>query len=606
MTENKNYGTEFRKRVFFYILTGFFCILLSQLFRTQIIEHEIFDEKSADNSIKGIVQTPLRGVFYDRNYKLLVNNKPSYTVLVSPSTYQKRLNPIIETVLGVSAGYIDEVLANNIQYSKYIPVRIQRDVTFPAIAWIEENKEELPGVSYMVEMERAYPDSISASHMFGYTKEISRKQMDEEKGYYDMGDFVGNNGIEHTYEKYLRGTKGVRYILVDSRRRENGRFKEGKNDKESIKGSDLVLSVDEDAQKVAEKGFKNFVGALVAIEPKTGEVLAFVSSPTYDLNNFTVVTPREIWKKMNVDPNKPLINRATLSVYPPGSTFKPLCAIAGLEEGVINENTVINCPGGFYFGRFFKCHGGVHGGLTVEHAIEKSCNTFFYSLILRVGLDKWADYAGRFGFGKKTGIDITEENRGILPSTQWYDKHYGVNKWTQGYVVSLGIGQGELSVTPVQLAHYVAMIANNGKSRRPHIVKGYLDNDKKMVPFTFEETDAHISRKTMDIVKRGMFLVVNGAGTASGAKIPGINVAGKTGTAQNSHGEDHAWFIGFAPFEDPKIAVAVLVENAGFGATWAMPIAKSVIEAYLNKPVKAPVQKDIKNGGKIIAASLKN
>jgi penicillin-binding protein 2 len=264
--------------------------------------------------------------------------------------------------------------------------------------------------------------------------------------------------------------------------------------------------------------------------------------------------------------------------------------------------------------------------LTVEHAIEKSCNTFFYQLILRIGLDKWADYARRFGFGHKTGVDISEENRGILPSTEYYNKRYGRNGWTKGFIVSLGIGQGELSVTPMQLAQYVALSANDGKSIKPHLVKGYMDPEtNRLVPFRFDPIDTKVSRKTMEIVKHGMYLVVNGAGTAAIAKSPGITVAGKTGTAQNPHGKDHAWFMGFAPYENPKIAVAVLVENAGFGATWAAPIAKSVIQAYLNKsgtpkktdvpnkqnaPNKPNVPKKQNNGlkgeEKIVEASIKN
>ncbi|HEX2867530.1 MAG TPA: penicillin-binding protein 2 [Ignavibacteriales bacterium] len=637
MTNSRKFGTDVRKSILYYILVSFCAVLVFQLFNMQVIKHEFFDEKSADNSIKGIVQTPLRGVFYDRNYKIVVNNKPSYTLLITPSSYNRKLNNVIETVIGAEPGYIDEILEDNIQYSKYIPIRVQRDVSFQVISWIEENKEQLPGVSYIVDMEREYPDSIMASHMFGYTKEISRKQLEADKGYYDMGDFIGNNGIEKTYEKYLRGVKGVKYMLVDSRRREIGRFKDGLNDKESIKGDDLVLTIDADAQKAAERGFKGLKGALVAIEPKTGEIIAFVSSPEYDLNNFTTVTPKEIWRNLNSDPDKPLYNRATLSVLPPGSTFKPLAAIAALEEGVITPQTVINCPGGFYFGRFFKCHGGPHGPMTVEHALEKSCNTFFYQLILRIGLDKWSDYAKRFGFGHKTGVDISEENRGIVPSTEYYNKRYGPNGWTKGFIVSLGIGQGELSVTPMQLAKYVSLIANDGKSVKPHLVRGYMDPEtKKLVPFKFDPIDTKVSKKTMEIVKHGMYLVVNGAGTAGNAKIPGITVAGKTGTAQNPRGKDHAWFMGFAPYEDPKIAVAVLVENAGFGATWAAPIAKSVMMAYLNKsslPQNQTVSKDsnglknqnalkdqnvpkVQNGSKeqnrpkgeekIVAASIKN
>lgn len=592
--------------ILFYIIVGFFAILVFQLFQMQIINHKYYDEKSAENSIKGIVQTPLRGVFYDRNLEIVVNNKSAYTILVLPSLYDRKLDHILETVLGTDTGYVDKILKSNAQFSKYLPVRIQRDVSFNVIAWLEENKESLPGVSYIVEMEREYPDSIKGSHMFGYTKEISRYQLENDKEeYYTMGDFIGNNGIEKTYEKYLRGRKGVNYILVDSRRRETGRFKNGTNDKESIKGEDLVLTIDADAQRVAEKSFEGKKGALVAIEPQTGEILALVSAPEYDLNNFTTVTSKDVWTRLNTDPDKPLFNRATLSANPPGSTFKILGAIAGLEEGIITPQSIINCPGGFYFGRLFKCHGGAHGALNVERAIEKSCNTFFYSLILRVGLDKWSDYASRFGFGKKTGIDIGEERAGILPSSKYYNKRYGPNGWTKGYVVSLGIGQGELSVTPLQLAQYTALIANNGKSKKPHLVKGYLNSDtKKIVPFRFDDIDTRVSQKTFDVVKHGMFLVVNGAGTASGAKIPGVTVAGKTGTAQNPHGKDHAWFIGFAPYENPKIAVAVLVENAGFGATWAMPIARDVMKKYLTKIGYVPKDSNKKIEDEIAVAAF--
>lgn len=599
-------GTELRKKIIFFIVVGFTIVIFFQLFQMQIVRHEVYDEKSAENSIKGLVQTPLRGVFYDRNYKVIVNNKPAYTVLLTPANYDRKLDHILETVLEVDSGYIQKVLRLNSIYSKYLPIRLQRDVNFNVISWLEENSENLPGITYTVELEREYPDSIIASHMFGYTKEVSKNQL-EKDSYYNMGDFIGNNGVEKTYENYLRGIKGVKYVLVDSHRKEIGQYKEGTNDKTSIKGEDLVLGIDADAQRIAEKMFEGKTGALVAIEPKTGEIISFVSAPQYNLNDFTTVTPREVWTSLNTDPLKPLFNRATLSIYPPGSTFKILGAIAGLETGTITEESLINCPGGYYFGRLFKCHGGAHGSIHVVRAIEKSCNTFFYSLIMRVGLDTWSDYAYRFGFGHKTGIDITEEGAGILPSNKWYNKRYGEKGWTKGFIVSLGIGQGELSVTPLQLAHYTALIANDGKGYQPHVAKGYLDANKKFVPFEFPRIDTKVSKKTMDLVKHGMFLVVNGEGTARSIKLPDINIAGKTGTAQNPTGnkKDHAWFIGFAPYENPKIAVAVLVENAGFGATHAAPIAKAVIQEYL-KPKKNYHPSFDKKEDKIAANTIQN
>ncbi len=602
-------SSDLKRTLLFTVVIGFFTLIVLQLFRMQILNQKFYDVKSAENSIKGLVQSPLRGAFLDRNLKVVVGNKPSYTVFITPSNYQRKYDTIIETVLGVDSGYIGKILNLNKKYSKFVPVRIKRDISFDMIAWIEENRDKLPGVNFQVEMEREYPDSIIASHMFGYIKEVSRRQL-EEDAYYNMGDFIGNNGVEKTYEKYLRGTKGVKYVLVDSKRKEIGRYKNGELDINSIKGEDLVLTIDAGAQRVAEKAFIGKKGALVAIEPSTGEVLAFVSSPQYDLRHFTTVTPKEIWRQLNTDPDKPLFNRATLSIYPPGSTYKMLGAIAALEEGIITPESRIHCAGGYHFGRFFKCHGGSHGPIDVITSIEKSCNTFYYSLIMKMGLEVWSDYGRRFGFGQKTGLDITEERQGILPNTEWYNKRYGKNGWTKGFIVSLGIGQGELSVTPTQLAQYTALIANNGKSKKPHMVKGYLDSQtKKIVPFKFEDIDTKISQKTFDVVKEGMFKVIHGAGTARSAKLPNVTMAGKTGTSQNPHGKDHAWFVAFAPYENPKIAIAVLVENVGYGGTHAAPIARDVIKEYMkNFPEynEQNIEKKKNLEGKIVRISNAN
>jgi penicillin-binding protein 2 len=282
-----------------------------------------------------------------------------------------------------------------------------------------------------------------------------------------------------------------------------------------------------------------------------------------------------------------MFNRASMSTFAPGSTFKMISAIAGLEEGIIDTNYTIICRGGYQFGdRYFKdLH--VHGSVDVETSIEKSCNTFYYSLVNRLGLDLWSKYAKKFGFGSKTKIDIPEESGGIVPSTEYYNRVYGKTGWTKGFVISLGIGQGELNVTPLQLAQYAALFANFGKSARPHFLKSYLDtktNERYDVKPQYY--DIGISKKSFDIVRHAMYLVVNGAGTATNIKLPDIAIAGKTGTAQNPHGEDHAVFVGFAPYDNPKIAIAVLVENAGFGSTVAAPIARDIIKAYLQKGKK--------------------
>ncbi len=574
----------------------------------QIINHKEYDEKSASNSIKAIEQTPLRGIFLDRNGEVIVSNLPAYTLRITPADYDRKLNRLLENVLGVDSGYINKILYTNRIYSKYIPIRIKRGIDFKTVSWLEENSEFLPGVDYIVEMQRGYPAGIMGSHMFGYTKEISPEQLEKEDAYYEPGDYVGHNGLEKTYEKYLRGQKGYNYILVDSRRKEIGPFKNGNADVKSIKGDDLVLSIDADVQRVGEEAFKGYRGAFVAIEPKTGEVLGLGSFPDYDLNEFSYVTSREFLNKLYTDKDKPLFNRATMSMKPPGSTFKIMEAIAALDLGVIDINSTFYCGGGFTFGRFFKCD-GVHGTLNVVHAIEKSCNTFFYNLIYKIGIDNWHNYALRFGFAQKTGIDIGEEAKGFIPGSGYYEKIYGPN-WPRSIMASLGIGQGEVSITPIQLAKYVAIIANDGVTITPHIVKGCLDNrTKDFIPFKFDKIDIGIKKQVFDIVKQGMFLVVNGAGTAVRIKSNEIQIAGKTGTAQNPHGKDHALFIGFAPFDNPQIAVAVVVENVGFGATYAAPIAKKMIEAYL---LKDKTKKDEKNKYEqklqqnIIGASIEN
>lgn len=572
-----------RRTIVFGLVFGLVALYGLQLAHMQLILHSEFEQKSAENSMKAVDDIPLRGVFYDRNMKLLVDNTPTYTVRIIPAEYDDDNDSLLEVILGFAPHSIENILEKNSQYSPYVPVKLKRGVDFEVIGWIEENSEKLPGVNYIVEMQRGYKDSIMASHMYGYTKEIGAKMLEADK-YYNPGDLVGQTGIERKYETTLRGIKGKKFVMIDSRGREVTGIKESGRKVPAIKGKDLVLGIDADAQKAAEAGLKGYVGAAVAIEPETGEIIAMASAPNYDLNEFSYFTPKGFIADLYTNPQKPLINRATQSAHPPGSTFKILSAIAALESGAINENSTLNCAGGFSYGRFFKCHAH-HGAINVVHAIEQSCNGYFYQLIFKVGLDRLAEYAAKFRLGRKTGVDLGEEVSGLIPTEKYYEKIYGAN-WPRGIMVSLGIGQGEIGATPLQLANYCALIANNGKSFVPHLVKGYLDENKKFFPIQFEEVNTGVSQKTFEIVKRGMFLVVNGTGTATNIKTSEYQIAGKTGTAQNPHGKDHSWFIGFAPFDHPKIAVAVLVENAGFGATVAAPIARRILDAYLLKQMK--------------------
>jgi len=576
-----------RKKFFYAIILSVVSLYGFKLFQMQILAHSQFDAQASGNSIKAIEQIALRGVFYDRNMKLLVENTPAYTVRITPADYDTSLNRKLETILDLESGFISNLLRKNRIYSKFIPLRVKRGADFSAIGWIEENSEHISGVDYMIEMQRGYPNGAMGAHVFGYSKEISPTQLKKEEQYYQPGDLIGSIGLEKKYEKDLRGEKGYNYILVNSRRREVGKYKEGKNDVASQKGKDLVLSIDGELQKIAEEELAGRAGAVAAIEPATGEVMVLASSPQFDLNQFSYVTPKDYLQQLLTDPLKPQYNRATMAAHPPGSTFKLLSAIAALDLGVITPSTTLYCGGSFSYGRSFKCHGS-HGSLNVISAIEKSCNVFFYQLIFKIGLDRLKDYATRFGLGKKLGIDINEEAKGLIPNSAYYEKIYGKN-WPRGILVSLGIGQGEVNVTPLQLANYTALIANNGKSFVPHIAKGFLDENKKFHSFKYKEVNVGVKQEVFTIVKEGMFKVVNGAGTATNVRISDIQIAGKTGTAQNPHGKDHSLFVGFAPYENPKIAVAVLVENAGFGATWAAPIAKKIIETYVRRsmPKKA-------------------
>ncbi|RKY99208.1 MAG: penicillin-binding protein 2 [Ignavibacteriae bacterium] len=568
-------------------------VLGFRLFQMQILNQTSYQDKATDNSIKSIEQIPLRGVFYDRNSKLLVNNVPAYTLRITPADYDKKLNKVIETILEVDSGYVSNILFQYKNFSKYFPIKIKRGIDFDVVAWLEENSLNLPGVDYIVEMRRGYPGGINGSHIFGYLKEISQKQLEKENKYYHQGDNIGNTGIEKTYEKKLRGTKGNKFVIVNSRRKVINAFNNGAEDILPIKGNDLILTIEVNAQRVAEEEFKEKKGGLVAIDPTTGDILALVSAPEFDLNEFSYITPKDYLQTLYNDPGKPLFNRATTSIQSPGSTYKVLAAIAALDMGIITTSTTFFCSGGVTFGRFFKCH-GVHGNVNVITAIEKSCNSFFYQLILKIGIDNWAKYGRLFGFGSKTGIDIGEENAGLIPDAEYYKKRYGP-KWPKSIMLSLAIGQGEVSVTPLQLAQYTALIANNGIGYQPHLAKGFVyERNNKVVDFEYKKIDVGIDQKIFDIVKEGMFLVVNGEGTATHLRWGEYEISGKTGTAQNPQGEDHAWFIAFAPSHNPKIAIAVMVENVGFGGTHAAPIAKKVIEAYLNS-LKENIPENIKS-----------
>ncbi len=561
-------------------IASVFGVLIFRLVALQFFEYDNFRSQATRNSVRKVAREPLRGLIYDRNMKALVENNPSYTLTIIPYEFRESALPLLQSMFGLDSNIVRYRLSQE-RPGSFDPVKVAHNLTFDMIARLEENRESLPGVGYTVENQRDYRMLSSLAHLLGYTREISPALLKKRSDYYRPGDIVGFSGVEGYYEDVLRGQKGYMFYTVDSRGKVVESFDHGQADQPATEGADLVLTIDDDFQSYCEGLMRNRQGSLVAIDPTNGEVLAFVSSPSYDLRQLTGRIDPVTWQTLIEDKAKPLYNRASMAAYPPGSTFKMMLAAAALQEGIIDEHTTINCPGSFTLvGVTFKCH-GAHGNVSVERAIEYSCNVFFYKLIFKLGFNLWSHYGELFHFGKKTGIDIIQENPGVLPSESYYNRRYGKN-WNKGYLVSLGIGQGEVNTTPLQMAAYTATIANGGTYFRPHVVRAIIDRTAggaKEQPIESERLP--ISPGVWSIIQQGMYRVVNGGGTGSSARLSGIALAGKTGTAQNPHGRDHAWFVGYAPYRDPRIAVAVIVENGGYGGAAAAPVAAAAIGRYL-------------------------
>ncbi len=566
------------------VMAAAIIVLFARLVQLQVVQQQEFGKESEKNSIKKIIETPARGLIIDRNGKIIVDNRPSYTLTITPFQFDKNLIDEVASLSGIDPEEIRNELADAKGTNRFNPIKIKRDIDFKTISYIEENRDRLKGVSYQVESLRFYPNKFNASHIFGYNAEISEKSLNEStENYYRQGDLVGTTGLEKFYEKSLRGEKGSRLILVDVNGREVGAYNDGNNDVKPVNGSDLFTSLDSELQEYAEKLMGGRRGAVIAVDPRTGEILCLVSKPDYDLNAFIGSPDAKEINRMFNHPEKPLFNRVTQTRYPPGSTWKMMMALAAMASGKITPTTTISCPGSFTFGnRTFEDHGG-YGSIPVVRAIEVSSNVFFYKLGLMLGIQDYHDYSAMFGFGSRTGIDLPNETKGLLPSQEYFDKVYGVNKWSQGLMVSLGIGQGELGVSPVQMVCYTAAICMNGMYIQPHIVRKIYNSSTGIeTPVEVKKRQIDMSQKYFDAVKKGMYLVVNGSGTAKNIRNSDYLLAGKTGTAQNPNGNNHSWFVGYAPYDDPKIAVCVLGENAGWGNMFAAPIAAAIMVRYLS------------------------
>jgi len=563
-----------------------FVLLFGRLFYLQVLNFQQLGSIATANSIRRVWMVPPRGRMIDRNGLIMVDNQPLYIVKVIPSEFRPAKTGYLAWLLQTPESELIENISKGRAFNRFAAATVSRNLNAIAVARLSENLWQLPGVLIETDNKRMYPDSLNGAHLFGYVRLISKQKLEElaEQGY-SQDDKIGFSGLEKYYEERLKGQKGARFEMITPRGKYAGKYDNGKSDISSVKGDDLYLSIDGGLQQLAEKLLKKtgHSGAVVAIEPLTGGVIALASAPDYDLDIFNGTTDRKGWNDIITSPQKPLFNRTVQAVYPPGSVYKMVVAMAALEEQRIDPNQKILDNGVFIYGhrRFLSNEGKGHGLVDMRSAIAVSSNVYFYRLIFNVGFENWTKYGAMFGFGEKTGIDLPGERGGLLPSSDYYDKRYGKNRWTKGYLVSLGIGQGELGTTPVQLASYAAAIANNGTLYQPHIVNGYRDTSTgKYIPLTYARQQLPVSEETFALIKDGMMGVVQ-YGTGTLANVPGITVAGKTGTAQNPHGKDHAWFIAFAPVENPKIALAVLVENAGFGGTISAPIARELIKYYL-------------------------
>lgn len=585
-----------RRQTFQVVIALVFLLLTARLVQLQVVYKDLYGKKSEENSVRPIMHEPIRGYIFDRKGRLVVDNRPSYTITITPTEFDPGTVDELAAVLVLDPQFIVDRVKKGRDHNRFAPVKIKRDVDFATLSYVEENRHRFPGVDFEIESKRYYPTKAKAPHLFGYTKEISERQLAESGDYYRQGDIMGAAGIEAAYEKHLRGEKGVEFITVNAKGQILGAYNNGHNDILPREGDDLLLTLDSDLQVFAESLLTDKHGAIIAIDPNDGGILAFASKPDFDPMLFSGVMPPEVWNALNSDPRKPLFNRGTLTRYPPGSTFKMVLAAAALQEGIITTQYRINCTGAFRFGnRIFKdLH--VHGSTNVHEAIQKSCNVFFYTVMMKTGLHTWERYAREFGFGGVTAVDIQEENPGLVPSEEYYDRVYGKGKWTQGYLVNLGIGQGEVGVSPIQTACYAMVVANKGTLYQPHAVASIRrKTPEPALPLSFNARTLDIRNTVWNVLREGMYRVVNlPEGTGGAARVPGVTVAGKTGTAENPHGKDHAWFIGFAPYENPTIAVCIMVENAGFGGAIAAPIAGLCIEKYLHGEIvrykmRAPV-----------------
>jgi len=581
------------------LVIGLIVLTIGIIFVIKLFILQVYDPSykysAESNTRREIISFPARGLVYDRNGKLIVSNQADYDLMVVP----RELKPMdsvtfcnsLEISIEELRSLFDDMNGRlrNKKISRIKPSIFYKQLSAKQYGYLQEKLYKFDGFFVQRRTLRKY-EYPYAAHILGYIGEVGPQDI-ERDDYYIRGDYNGINGVESTYEKFLRGEKGFKYVLVDVHGRQKGSFRDGEYDIPAVAGKDIKLTIDIDLQKYGEELMQNKIGSIVAIDPQSGEILTMISSPTYDPSLMVGKKRAGNFSVLSTDSLKPLFNRPIMAWYPPGSTFKTINALIGLQEGVLTPDTKYECYMGYSVGRFhLGCHS--HSSpLNLRNSISHSCNAYYCHVFRNIidnkkyatvqeGFDAWKNYLVKFGFGHRLGTDFSNEIRGFVPNSATYDKIYN-KSWSSLTVVSLAIGQGELLTTPVQMANMASTLANKGYYYTPHIIK---DIEHDTIPSRFKEIhETGIDTAYYRPVRDGMEMAVWGGpgSTATAARVPGITICGKTGTAQNPHGEDHSVFIAFAPKDDPKIAIAVYVENGGFGARWAAPISSLMVEKYL-------------------------
>jgi penicillin-binding protein 2 len=577
-----------RKYVIMALIVLASLVLIIRLFAIQVISNTY--QLSADNNVlRYVTQYPARGLIYDRNGKTIVFNQAAYDLMVVPAQTSKNIDTAgFCSLLGISQELFRKQLKAAVAYSRRAPSVFLKQISNETYARMQEKMFMYPGFYVQPRTLRKYSQPVAA-HVLGYVSEVDDGILKKDP-YYKPGDYIGKTGIEEAYEKELRGRRGVKIYLVDVFSRIKGSYADGKMDTLAVHGSDITSSIDLVLQEYGELLMRNKRGSVVAIEPKTGEVLALISAPNYDPGLLVGRIRSDNFAALSADTLKPWFNRALMASYPPGSTFKPINGLIGLQEGVITAETRFGCNNGYLF---VGCHSHA-SPLDLVGAIGNSCNSYFCQTFRKVmenpgyttitdAYTKWKGYLTEFGFGNSLGTDFVNELNGFIPSPSYFDRYHGKNRWKALTIISMAIGQGEIGTTPLQMANMTAAIANRGYFYTPHIVKS-VGVDRAIGKQFVTRHRISIDSANFEKIVLGMEAAVTG-GTAQIAAIKDIIVCGKTGTAQNNHGKDHSIFIAFAPKDDPKIAIAVYVENAGFGSTYAAPVASLMMEKYIKGEV---------------------